>query len=525
MPLRRENMQKTVLSIDCGTQSLRAIIFSLTGDVLAMEKIPFEPYISRFPGWAEQDPELYWESLKTACLRLKNSHPVEFNNVVGMGVTTIRNSMVNVDTNGKTLRPLMVWLDQRKAEPVYHPGFAMRMLIKTIGMTDTINTAQREGKCNWIKQNQPELWRRTHKYLQVSGFLNYRLTSDFKDSLASQIGHIPFDYKRQKWGNRKNLLVFSAKIFPVEKNKLPELVLPGDEIGKISEKAALETGLPTGLPVIACGSDKGCGTIGTGVLTKEMASLSFGTAATIQTTTKKYLEPITFMPAYPAVLPGLFNPEVEIFRGYWMITWFKKQFADKENEEAEKKGIPVEEVLNELLKKSPAGSMGLVVQPYWSPGLKEPSAKGAMIGFGDVHKKEHVYRAIMEGLAFALYDGKEKIEKVTKTKIKKLTVSGGASKSDEICQIAADVFNLPIVRGETTETSGLGAAIITAFGTGNYASIEECISKMVKYKTEFYPNKNNVRLYRQLYKKVYKKMYKRMKPFYKQIREITGYPE
>lgn len=522
---QKKSMQKTILSIDCGTQSLRAIIFSLSGEILAMEKIAFEPYISRFPGWAEQDPELYWNSLKTASLKLKQSHPVLFENIVGIGVAAIRNSMVNVDKNGKPLRALMVWLDQRKAEPVYKPGFAMRLLIRAIGMTDSINTAQREGKCNWIKQNQPELWRRTYKYLQVSGFLNFRLTGHYKDSVASQIGHIPFNYKKQIWGNPKSLLVFSAKIFPVAKNKLPELVLPGDEIGKINEKANAETGLPIGLPVIACGSDKGCGTIGMGVLTKEMASLSFGTTATIQTTTKKYLEPITYMPAYPAVLPGLFNPEVEVFRGFWMIIWFKNQFGHKEVLEAEKKEIPVEEVLNDLLKQSPAGSMGLIVHPYWSPGLVEPSAKGAMIGFGDVHKKQHVYRAIIEGLAFALFEGKEKIEKVTKTKIKKLTVSGGASKSDEICQIAADVFNLPIVRGETTETSGLGAAIITAFGTGNFNSIEETISKMVKYKTEFYPNKKNVKIYRQLYKKVYKKINKKMKPFYKEIREITGYPD
>ena len=149
----------------------------------------------------------------------------------------------------------------------------------------------------------------------------------------------------------------------------------------------------------------------------------------------------------------------------------------------------------------------------------------AIIGFGDVHKKEHVYRAIIEGLVFALLEGKEKIEKVTKTKIKKLTVSGGASKSDEICQIAADIFNLPLVRGTTTETSGLGAAMITALGTGNFGSIEETISKMVQYKTEFYPNKKNVEIYHQLYKKVYKKMYKKLKPFYKKIRKITGYPE
>ncbi len=296
-------------------------------------------------------------------------------------------------------------------------------------------------------------------------------------------------------------------------------------MGNITAKAAQETGLPEGLPVIACGSDKGCETLGMGVLSENMASLSFGTTATIQTTSKKYMEPIKFMPAYPAVVPGNYNPEVEIFRGFWMITWFKEEFAHKEVKKAKKKGVSEEEIMDRLLKKSPPGSMGLMVQPYWSPGLSEPAAKGAMIGFGDVHKKSHVYRSVIEGLVFALLDGKEKIEKVTHSKVKKLTVSGGASKSDEVCQIAADIFNAPIVRGETTETSGLGAAVLTAVGTGIYDTVAQAAEAMVRYEKEFVPDEKHVELYDRLHKKVYKKMYHAVEPLYHQIRKITGYPE
>jgi sugar (pentulose or hexulose) kinase len=518
-------MGKTILSIDCGTQSLRAAIFSLSGEILALQRVAYESYKSINPGWAEQNPEIYWEALKTACQLLKKENSEYFNQIVGVGVTTMRDSLVNVDENGKTLRPVMVWLDNRKAKPVFKPGPGMKLIIWVIGIGDSIKKAQRDGKCNWIMQNQPEIWAKTHKILQVSGFLNYRLTGEFKDSVASQIGHIPFDYKKQKWGNPKNLLTFSAKLYPIEKEKLPELVRPGAIIGRINIDSGNATGLPANLPVIACGSDKGCETLGMGVLTNKSASLSFGTTATIQTTSKKYLEPIAFMPSYPAVFPGFFNPEVEIFRGFWMVSWFKNEFAHKEIEEAKARGIQEEEVLNELLSESPPGSMGLMVQPYWSPGLSQPSAKGAIIGFGDVHKKPHIYRAVIEGLVYALREGKEKIEKVSKTKISRLAVSGGASQSNEICQITADIFNLPVVRGKTSETSGLGAALLTAFGTGNFISIEDAVKGMVQYQHEFYPNKDHVKTYDQLYKKVYNKMYKKLEPFYHEIRDITGYPE
>jgi sugar (pentulose or hexulose) kinase len=343
--------------------------------------------------------------------------------------------------------------------------------------------------------------------------------------VASQIGHIPFDYKKLKWGSTNDLMNFSSKIYPVEAEKLPELVEPGKVLGAISEFAASQTGLKSGIPVIACGSDKGCETIGTGVLDSTMASLSFGTTATVQTTTSNYIEPIAFMPSYPAVIKGMFNPEVEIFRGYWMISWFKNEFAHKEVEEAKRKGLEPEQVLDGLLARAPAGSMGLVVQPYWSPGISEPLAKGAMIGFGDVHKKEHIYRAVIEGLAFGLLDGMHKIEKRGKIKFQKLAVSGGASQSDEICQISADVFNLPIVRGTTHESSGLGAAIITAYGTGCYGSIKEAIAKMVDYQFTFEPNPKKAELYKRIFKEVYQKMYKALKPLYKEIQDITGYPE
>ncbi|MBW1893498.1 MAG: FGGY-family carbohydrate kinase [Deltaproteobacteria bacterium] len=515
-------MEKPILSIDCGTQSLRVLLFSEKGELLDRTQIKYEPYYSERPGWAEKNPDVYWQSLCDGCRELKERNSQLFENIAGVGVTTQRATMINLDSKGDVLRPAIIWLDQRSAEPNYKPYPPMKMIYKIVGMDEAIEKTQRDGKCNWIMQNQPEIWAATHKYLQVSGFINFRLTGEFKDSIASQIGHIPFNYKKMEWGKGRQL---PNLFFPVEKEKLPDLVGPGEQLGKISKGACLETGIPEGTPVIACGSDKGCETIGMGVVDQTMASLSFGTTATVQTTTAKYFETLAFLPPYPAPIPGHYNPEVEILRGYWMITWFKNEFAHKEVQEAESKGVAPEEMLNNLLKQSPPGSMGLVVQPYWSPGLKEPSAKGAMIGFGDVHTRAHVYRAVIEGLAFGLLEGLHKMEKKGKQKVNKLAVSGGASQSDEICQISADIFNLPLVRGKTWETSGLGAAIVTAAGLGVYPSVGAAIKNMVGYKKIFEPDRKNAKIYQELFERVYKNIYKALCPLYKEIRDITGYPE
>ncbi len=518
-------MEPLVLSIDCGTQSIRALLFTLQGDIVDKEQLLYEPYFSLKAGWAEQHAEIYWEGLCEATNILKKRNPENFKNIKGVGVTTLRSTMVNVDKEGNTLRPSLVWLDQRIADNVYKPNFALKLVFKALGLSATLQKMERKGHCNWIRQNEPEIWRNTHKYLQVSGYLNFKLTGEFKDSVASQIGYIPFDYKKQAWANPNELLELSSKLYPIEQEKLPELVNPGERVGVISKKASGLSGIPPGTPVIACGSDKGCETLGMGVTDTKTASLSFGTTATVQTTSNKYFEPISFFPAYPSVTPNHWNPEIEIYRGYWMIRWFKDEFALKEVQEAAKKNIPAEEVLNELLHKSPPGAMGLIVQPYWSPGLGEKNAKGAMIGFGDVHKKEHVYRAVIEGLAYGLLDGMHRLEKQGKLTFEKLAVSGGASQSNEICQITADVFNMSLVRGKTHETSGLGAAILTAYGVNEFPSLSKAVESMVSYADVFKPKAEHTKIYSALYKEVYLKMYKNLKPLYKKIQEITSYPE
>lgn len=511
-----------ILAIDCGTQSLRAIIFDREGRLLDKEKLEYQAYFKGEPGRAEQDPLVYWSALVKTCRDLKARRPELMAAVAGVGVTSQRATMVCLDEAGAPLRPAILWLDVRKARPPYKPGLGMKAALAVVGMNEAIMLTQEEAKCNWLIQNEPAVWAKTYKYVEVSGYLTHRLTGSFADSTASLIGHLPFDYKKQRWcksGQR------NALMFPVPREKLPDIVTPGEEIGRISPAASTQTGIPQGIPLIAAGSDKGCETIGMGVASPEKASLSFGTTATIQTTSPRYMEPLRFMPAYPAPIPGSFNPEVEIFRGYWMITWFKNQFAYEEVREAQARGIVPEAMLDELLKRTPAGCHGLVMQPYWTPMFKMPSAKGAIIGFGDVHERAHIYRAIIEGLAFGLKDGLHAIEQASGVKVTELAVSGGASQSDEICRINADVFNLPIVRGQTFETSGLGAAMVVAKGLGMYPTVEAAMAAMARADTVFEPDPERAELYERLYSRVYKKMYKALAPLYEEIRTITNYPE
>ncbi|GCD09256.1 FGGY-family carbohydrate kinase [Clostridium tagluense] len=514
---------KYVLTIDCGTQSIRALIFDKNGTLLCKKKREFEPYFSNYPGFAEQNPEVYWDNLCIVCKELKEDCKEIWQKVEGVVVTTLRDTCINLDKENNVLRPAILWLDQRIADNVAEFSNIENLAFRAIGMKQAIDISQKKGKAYWIKQHQPEIWEKTDKYILISAYFHFKLTGKIVDSIANQIAHIPFDYKNKCWP--KSNTSYRWTLFGIEREKLPLLVNPGEIIGQITKEASELTGIRQGTILIAGASDKGCETLGNGCLDTGSASISFGTTATVQTTSKKYFEPIKFMPAYPSAVQGHYNPEVEIFRGYWMISWFKSEFSMREMKEALGKGISPESLLNERLDEIPPGAHGLILQPYWGPGLKMPDAKGAIIGFGDVHTRAHIYRAIIEGINYALLEGIEKIEKKSGEKIVEIAVCGGGSQSDTICQITADMLNRKIYKGQTYEISGLGASIIGYVALGVYSSYEEAIKHMFKRTKEFTPNVSNAEIYRKLYKKIYTKIYPSLKNLYKDIKEITGYPK
>ncbi len=507
-----------VLAVDCGTQSLRALILDKKGKILAQEAVVYQPpYFSTQPGYAEQNPDFYYDRLCQAVGALKENHAAAFGRVQALVLTTMRDSVLCLDRGKKPLTPCILWLDERLAECKRPMPFPYRAIFRIGGMSDCAAYSREHSTCNWISQNRPEIWEKTDQFVQISGYLIYRLTGVLADSVASQVGHLPLNYRKKKWMGKWNI---RYAVFNVPKEKLPPLVEPGETLGRISKRASQESGLPEGLRVIAAGSDKGCETLGGGCVDESMASLSFGTTCTVQLTTKRYVEPQRFLPAYPAVLPGKYNPEVQIYRGFWMITWFKEQFARMEAGAAEDLGSTAERMLDESLALTPPGADGLLVQPYWGPGLKTPEAKGAMVGFCSAHTREHIYRATIEGICYALRDGLEGMCKRAGTWPKALTAGGGGAKSDEVCQIAADVFGLPVYRAQTHETSALGAAAVGFFGLGEYDSVEQAAEAMVQRRRVVLPNEQNHELYHRIYREVYRGMYAKMRPMYRKIRKI-----
>lgn len=503
-----------VLVIDVGTQSMRGIIFDEKGNLLVKEQIKYLPYLAKKNGYMEQRADMYWETLCKITKTIAEKYPELLKNVIGMSVDTFRDTAVLLGENNEVLRDCILWSDQRIADTSQKLPSLQRFLFKLVGMSRPIKAIREKVKTRWIQQNEPELWKKVKKVVHISAYLNLKLTGNLTDSYASTIGHFPFDNKRKRWMKEKDLLF---PVFDLPLSMMIPLCSPGDIMGRITEKAAAESALPQGLTVYASGSDKSCETLGVGCVGRNVASVSFGTSSTVQFSTKKYFEPEQFMPAYVSVLKEYHNPEVQIFRGYWMISWFKQNFARHLEKRAEEEGRSVEEIMNEEMASIPAGSDGLVLQPFWQAGLTTPEAKGAIIGFSDFHTRAHVYRAIVEGIDFALREGLERMEKRGKQHIDFIAVAGGGSQNDLICQIAADVFQRPVKRVQTYETSALGAAMSTFMATGHYADEYEAVENMVHYTDTFLPDPKNVKIYDNIYKNIYLKLYKKLQNCYKEI--------
>jgi sugar (pentulose or hexulose) kinase len=516
--------QDQLLAIDVGTQSVRAVVFDRGGHLLARAQTVLEPaFHTPLPGTAELDAGVYWQAAARCCQALWADGAVQPGRIAGLALTTQRGTVICAAEDGTPLRPAIVWPDRRQCSAPPPLGPVWSTLFGLAGARHLLQHLQRQAEANWLAQHEPALWQRSERFVLLSGWLSHRLVGEWVDSSACQVGYLPFDYRRQQWARAWD---WHWKALALRAGQLPRLVAPASLLGRLTPDAADTLGLPPGLPVIAAAADKACEVLGCGAFEPTTAHLSFGTAAAINTTQQRYLEVQRLLPAYPAALPGAFNTETHIERGFWLVSWFKQQFGQAECALAAQQGVNAETLFEALLAAVPPGCEGLVLQPYWSPGLRDPGpeARGAIIGFGGEHTRAHLYRAIIEGVAYALRAGRERTEQRLGHRLTRLLVSGGGSQSDGAMQIAADVFNLPAERPQVQDASALGAAMLCATGLGWCADVPAAAQTMAHTGQVFEPRPEAVRTYDALYRSVYRPLYGRLAPLYREIRRITGAP-
>ena len=216
-----------ILAIDFGTQSVRALVYGQSGECLAKDQLAIDQYHHPEPGWAEHDVEGFWALTTSSCQGLW-AQGVDPGNIAAVVVTTQRSTVINLDERGQPLRQAIIWTDQRRAPPRGRLPWYWRVIFALLRIRSTVKNLEAEAEANWLERHQPEVLARTAHFLLLSGYLNYRLTGEFKDSAGSQVGYLPFDFKKQDWCADSDWKWHSIAI---KRYMLPALATVGEILG------------------------------------------------------------------------------------------------------------------------------------------------------------------------------------------------------------------------------------------------------------------------------------------------------
>ena len=509
--------KKFALAIDSGSQGVRGCLIDTEGNVAATAMKRYNDYYSSSFGLVEAPPEMFWNNLVDVIREIKNTCSQSFSNIIGISVSCQRDTTTLIDKNGNPLRDFISWRDRRTLKQAPDFDEPWKTAFKIAGKKDYVENFAKTSHCNWLIANEPNNYKNAVYIIFLSTYLISKLTGNIVDSTADIAGHLPFNYKKKVWAGRNSVI---GQILRVDREKLCPLVPPCTILGYISNEASKETGLPESIPVIGSGADKSCETIGVGCVSDDIASISLGTQATVQTTTKKYIELIPFYPSLPSVDADAYHPEYTLYSGFWMVKWFIDNFMSEEKQRCEATNTSIYDLLEEKLKSIPAGSEGLLVQPFWGQDNFREEALGSMVGFTESHHKYHIYRAIIEGIGFALREGMERIEHKTGTKIKSAALSGGGTGSHAVCQIMSDIFGIEVYLTDSVDNTCLGAAMAVFKGVGTYSDLSEARKGMIKVSYVFHPIPENSSVYQNIYQNIYLKAYSRYTPLFKGLKQF-----
>ncbi len=511
-----------IIGADIGTSSTRVVIYNKNGNTISEGRSVYG-IIRPNPGWSEQKAEWWYDAFAKACEEALYKAKINKKQIKACGITHQRQSFVPIDKDMKPLRNAILWNDMRCGDQaeLARRKIGFKKIYKRTGFPPATMTLY---KVMWLKDNEPEVYKKTYKYLLVADYVIANLTGIIATAEGSATFTGALDIsKKNEWAYD---ILKGCNINP----KLwPDKILPaGKIVGFINSKAASKTGLPKGLPVVATAGDQPCGVLGVGITMPGIAGINGGTSCTIEMYSEKLpIDPKIsyFIEISPA---GGYAPESAIYSGVSaLMKWYRDNFGCKEVAEAKAIDKSVWGVIYDKAKDVPVGSIGMMMVPFFS-GASGPfwdvRARGIVTGLLESHKREHLIRCIIEGQAYESRRIIEAMEKVIGSKLKEVRTYGGSSVSDIFNQIFADILAVPVVTTNTPEATALGAAICAAKGVEIYKTISEAAKNMVSVNKYYKPNLDNSRIYNELYKNVYSKIYGRLADLMHQTSIITKFP-
>lgn len=475
-----------VLGIDLGTESARVGIFSLTGEPLIFAAEPYPLYHPR-AGWAEQKPDEWWQALTIAVHRALQESGVRKEEIAAIGADCTSCTLVAMDEHFQPLRPAIIWMDVRAADQATRIAGCGDPALKYNGFGN-VSAEWLPCKTLWLKEKEPETYARARYIGDYIDWLTQRLTGEWVASVNTASIRGYYDRSAGGWPadfyTRIGLGDALAK-FP------SEVLDMGVVAGTLRAEVAAELGLPAGIPVAAGGADAFVAMIGLNVVRPGKVAFITGSShlALGQSDTAFHVKGI--FGTYPdAVMPGQQTVEGGQVSTGSVVKWFRDNFCGKEAQAALQRGVDTYTILNELAARIPIGADGLIILDYWQGNRTpyvDPEARGIMRGFSLKHTTGHVFRALMEGVAY----GTEHILRTFRANgyvVDEMVGAGGPTKSSLWMQIHADVSNVPIALTRVPDAPALGSAILAAVAAGLHPDVTAAAAQMVHLRDRIEPN-------------------------------------
>jgi len=479
------------LGIDVGTGGSRAVLIDHHGQIIAAKTVEHEAFASPQTGWAEQDPRDWWRASASAIRAVVEDDKVNVDEIAGVGLSGQMHGSVLLDERDEVLRPALIWCDQRtelQCQRLTNEIGASRLIELTCNPALTGFTLP---KLLWVRDNEPEIWSQVRSVLLPKDYVRLRLTGEKATDVADASGTLLLDVSKRRWSTE--MMAAAA----IDEKILPRVYESQEITGVLSDTAAAEVGLRSGIPVVAGAGDQAAGAVGVGIVQPGSVSATIGTSGVVfAATNQPALDPKGRVHTFCHAIPARWHV-MGVTQGAGLsLRWFKDQFGVIDGD-----GDPYEYLISEAAAVPP-GANGLLWAPYLmgerTPHL-DPNARAALVGITASHTRAHVVRAILEGVAFSLRDSFE-ILKEMGVPAQNVRLAGGGARSALWRQIQADIYGQPVEIVEAEEGAAYGVALLAGVGTKAWSSVDEACLSVVKTKARIAPDIKSAELMDRQYK-------------------------
>jgi len=486
-----------LLSVDAGTTASKISLFNERGELIA---ISGQEYTLLTPTSlaVEIEPETLWNAFKRGVSEVLSKSKVDKNEIRALGISAQGETLVTIDKEGAPLRNAIVWLDNRAQQEaeILSKEFDQQSTYKITGQVSIVPTWP-ASKILWIRRNEPEVFRRTFKYLLVEDYLIHKMTGKFVAEGSLLCSTVYWNINTRRWWSE---MLDRLEITP---DQLPEIRESGEAVAELTPSVASELGLSSRTIVSTGALDQAAGATGVGNIRPGTFSENTGAALAICAPLESPLfDPKGRMPVHYFVKPASYMAHT-FTTGGMVLRWFRDNFCQQEMQAAAATGVDAYDLLGLEASKVAPGCEGMVMLPHLQGAMApeaNPRAKGVFYGFTLKHTKAHFVRAIMETVACIVRRNMETLQELG-IRVGEIRTLGGGARSTLWKQIEADITQRPVLTMKNEEAACLGAAILAGKAIGMYKSIEEACEKMVSVKKRFEPNPANFEAYEKTYRR------------------------